>query len=86
MITLFLAFAAAAQAPVAAPASPSGAPADADPVVCQRPDTSEVGTHMRPKRVCMRKSDWDIVEKRTKEELQRLSDHHLDPGRAEGHP
>jgi hypothetical protein len=34
----------------------------------------------------MHKSDWDIVEKRTKEELQRLSDHHLDPGRAEGHP
>ena len=85
MIALFVAFAVAAQ-PTAATPAPQPAPvADNDPVVCQRPDTSEVGTHMRPKKVCMRKSDWALIEKNTQRELQRLHDHHQDPGGAQGH-
>ena len=55
-----------------------------DPVICHR-DESEVGTHMRPKPVCMRKSEWDLVEKDTQRQLQSLHDKHTDPGRADGH-
>jgi hypothetical protein len=54
--------------------------------VCQHPDTSEVGTHLRPKKVCMKKSDWDIVQKQTERELRSLRERNaFDPGRAEGH-
>jgi hypothetical protein len=35
-----------------------------DPIICTRdPVGSEVGTHMRSKKVCMRKSDRDFIEK-----------------------
>jgi hypothetical protein len=49
-------------------------PADPDPVVCKRDKTSEVGTHLRPPKVCMKKSEWDLIAKNTQNELQRLSD------------
>lgn len=58
---------------------------DKDPIICSKRSTSDVGTHMAPKRVCMRKSDWDIIERKSRDELQSLHDKHLDPGRAEGH-
>jgi hypothetical protein len=38
--------------------------AEADPVVCGRPsdsDTHSVGTRMRPKKVCKRKSEWSVL-------------------------
>ncbi|MGZ2411593.1 hypothetical protein ACUXST_000990 [Sphingomonas sp. F9_3S_D5_B_2] len=83
MITLFVGLAAAAQAKAA---TPPATPVDADPVICQRDNTSEVGTHMKPKKICMKRSDWDIVEKQTHKELQSLRDRNsFDPGRAEGH-
>jgi hypothetical protein len=66
----------------AAPSPPAAAtPNQTDPVVCRRQD-SEVGTHMRPKPICMKKSDWDIVEAKSQRELDNLRDKHLDPGYA----
>lgn len=75
MLILLTALAAAAQAPATPPA------ADPDPVVCKRSKTSEVGTHMRSQKVCMKKSDWELSEKNTRQELQTLSDRAaLNPG------
>jgi hypothetical protein len=49
-----------------AAANPQAAkPAQADPIVCIRPtdsDTHSVGTRMRPKKVCKRKSEWGAVD------------------------
>ena len=68
------------------PASSTPPAKDGDPVVCKRDQSSEVGTHMAPPKVCMKKSDWDLVEKNTQTELQSLRDRSsFDPGRAEGH-
>ena len=39
--------------------------AEADPIVCVRPsdsDTHSVGTRMRPKKVCKRKSEWSVPD------------------------
>ena len=56
---------------------------DPDPVVCVRQKVgSEVGTHMQPKKRCMRKSEWQLVEQQTKEEMQKFRDRAaFDPGR-----
>jgi hypothetical protein len=78
MLSLIIALAAAAQG-TAAPQAPV-----ADPVVCQR-QQSEVGTHMRPKKVCMRKSEWDYVERHTRDKLQSLNEKGTNPGQALGH-
>jgi hypothetical protein len=43
--------------------------AEADPVVCVRPsdsDTHSVGTRMRPKKVCKRKSEWAVPDAGTR--------------------
>jgi len=41
-----------------------------DPIICKRDAAgSEVGTHMRPKKVCMKKSDWDFAELQKKQTL-----------------
>ena len=70
-----------ADAPTTGPA-----PAAPDPIVCKRDQSSEVGTHMRPKPVCMKKSDWDFVERHTQTELQSLHERSaFDPGKADGH-
>ena len=71
----------------AAAASPprSAQPAESDPVICRR-QQSEVGTHMRAKPVCMKRSDWDYVDKNTQNELTTLKDRSsFDPGKADGH-
>lgn len=68
MLFLLSTLAAAALAPA------TQAPADPDPVVCKRSKTSDVGTHMRPEKVCMKKSEWDLIAKNTQNELQHLSD------------
>ena len=79
MLLLIAAFAAVAQQ------SPPQQAADADPVVCKRNRTSEVGTHMRAGKVCMKKSEWDFVERKTQRELQTLKDRSaFDPGMAQG--
>ena len=80
MIAFLLGLAAVAQAqPTTVTASPAP---NADPVICHRPE-SEVGTHMRPKPVCMKKSDWDLVEKNTQEQLRILGERsNFDPGKS----
>jgi hypothetical protein len=65
---ILLALAAAAQVPAAQPAN------DADPIVCKRAKSSDVGTHMRPQKVCMKKSEWEFTEKNTQNELRTLHD------------
>lgn len=74
-----IALLAAAQQPAATP------PPKDDPVVCRRPQ-AEVGTHMRPKPVCMKKSDWELSEKNTQNQLSKFQDRSsYDPGMAQGH-
>ncbi|WP_308516555.1 hypothetical protein [Sphingomonas flavescens] len=59
---------------------------DKDPVICTRQNVgTEVGTHMRPKKVCMKKSEWDLIEAHTKETLQSINGRGNNPGRADGH-
>jgi hypothetical protein len=78
MLILLAALAASADTPP--PAQPVK-----DPIVCKRPRTSDVGTHMRPQPVCMKKSEWDLAEKNTQTQLDRLHDRaSVDPGRAQG--
>ena len=70
----------------AGPTSSAAQGKDADPVICKRDQNSEVGTHMAPPKVCMKKSEWDLIEKNTQTELQSFRDRSsFDPGRAEGH-
>ena len=57
-----------------------------DPVICRGRSESVVGTRIKPKKTCMKKSDWDYVEKRTQEELQQINQRGNNPGRAEGRP
>ena len=61
----------------AEPVLPTVAPPaqdQSDPVICHKPE-SEVGTHMRPKPVCLKKSEWQFVERNTKDNLHTLRDH-----------
>ena len=71
-------------AAAANPAQPASTP-ETDKVVCVRQNVgSEVGTHIRSKKVCLKKSDWDIVEHHTKETLQSINDRGNRPGMAQG--
>jgi len=70
--------AAAAQAPTAAVAP------DDDPIVCKGRSESVVGTRIKPKKTCMKKSDWAYIEKRTQEELNQINQRGNNPGKAEG--
>jgi hypothetical protein len=57
------------------------APAN-EPIICQV-GRSEVGTHIRPKPVCMTRSQWLLVERNTQTQLDRFRDRSsFDPGRA----
>lgn len=54
-----------------------------DPIICHA-GRSEVGTHMRPKPVCMKKSEWELVENNTQTQLNRFQDRSaFAPGRQE---
>ena len=60
MLMFFSAFMA-----VTAANPPAAKSVEADPVVCVRPsdsDTHSVGTRMRPKKVCKRKSEWGVLD------------------------
>jgi hypothetical protein len=71
---------------VAAPTVAAQPPSPADPVVCKRDKSADVGTHMRPAKVCRKKSDWDLAEKNTQNELQALHDRaSFNPGRDPAH-
>lgn len=80
MFMILSALAAAAAAP------PQTAPADKgnDPVICEGREATEVGTHMKAKRTCMHKSEWDYVQNHTKRELQQINNRGNNPGPALG--
>ena len=59
-------------------------PTKDDPVVCKGRSESVVGTRIKPKKTCMKKSDWDYIEKRTRQELQQINQRGNNPGNAEG--
>ena len=65
-------------------AAASQPPAQPDPIVCKGRSESVVGTRIKPKKTCMKKSDWDYVETRTKQELQQINQRGNNPGKAEG--
>ncbi len=73
MLGMFIALAAATGLQGSQPA-----PDSKDPVVCHR-EESEVGTHLRPKKVCLRQSEWDYMEEHTKEKLQSLNSRGSNP-------
>ena len=55
MLMFFSAFIA-----VAAAGPPAAKPVEQDPIVCTRPSNEHsVGTRMRPRKVCKRKSEWE---------------------------
>lgn len=71
-----------AQATAAAPQQ--AADPSANQIICHA-GQSEVGTHMRPKPVCMKKSEWDLVESNTQNQLSRVQDRSsFNPGMAQG--
>jgi hypothetical protein len=55
-----------------------------DPVVCRRSKLPEVGTRMKPKPVCQRKSDWAMFDKQNETELRQINQRGNNPGKAEG--
>lgn len=61
---------------VAASGTPPGPvtnAADDDPIICTKENVgSEVGTHMRPKKVCMKKSERDFIERSQRQTVQDL--------------
>ncbi len=45
-----------------------------DPIICTRdPIGSEVGTHLRSKEVCLRKSDRDFVEREQRAKILQIN-------------
>lgn len=48
----------------AAAATPANAEADTDPMVCQK--VPELGSRIRAKRICMRKSEWEAQRRSDK--------------------
>jgi len=69
MFVLVTALAVAIQASAAQPPQK-----DDDPIICTKQNVGdEVGTHMRAtKKVCMRKSDRDFIDKQEKDAIQHL--------------
>ena len=70
MIIILAALAIAADPPAPAAQSPATATTstkDDDPIICTRnPVGSEVGTHMRSRKTCMRRSDREFIEQNTR--------------------
>jgi len=58
--------------------------AQEDPVVCRGRSESVVGTRIKPKKICMKKSDWDYQERHTQRELQQINQRGNNPGPALG--
>lgn len=58
---------------------------DADPVICNRARGSHtVGTRVRRKPTCLRKSEWDYVNQNSQRELKQLNDRTLHPAEIKG--
>ena len=79
MLLLLTALVAAAEPTAAKPAEP-----DNDPVVCEKRGEAPVGTRLKSKRICMRKSEWKYVEAHTQREMNRLNSRETNPGMAGG--
>ena len=82
-MSMTFAFLVFASAQAAAPAAAPKANLD-DPVVCRRSKLPEVGTRMKPKPVCQRKSDWAMFDKNNENELRQINLRGSNPGKAEG--
>ena len=70
-----------ATTPVAVAASE---PTKDDPIVCKGRSESIVGTRIKPKKTCMKKSDWDYIERHTREELQQINQRGNNPAPTAG--
>ena len=57
---------------------------ESDPIVCEKKTDHMVGTRIKAKRVCMRKSEWDDIERNTQRALRAVNDRRLHPGAANG--
>jgi hypothetical protein len=82
-MSLIVAFLAAANVTTAQPATAPKAALE-DPVVCRRSKLPEVGTRMKPKPVCMKRSDWAMFDKNNENELRQINQRGNNPGKAEG--
>jgi hypothetical protein len=59
---------------VSDPVATTQAPTVDDPIICTRdPVGSEVGTHLRSKKVCMKKSDRDYIEAEQRAKIQQIN-------------
>ena len=67
-----------------ASAAPSAAPPQEDPVVCRSTKLADVGTRMKPKPVCMRKSEWAMGDKINKDAVREATQGGIRPGPSEG--
>jgi hypothetical protein len=68
----------------AQPVTAAVEPAKDDPMICKGRSESVVGTRIKPKKTCMKKSEWDYIERRTREELQQINQRGNNPGPAIG--
>ena len=73
----------AALAAMSDPATAAQPPvADSDPIICTRdPVGSEVGTHLRSKKVCLRKSNRELIESQQRAKVQQINNNGNDRSR-----
>lgn len=58
--------------------------AQSDPVVCQKREVPMVGTRIKQGKICMKRSEWAEMEKRTGRSLQKIHNHSPTRGLADG--
>ena len=77
MIIIVAALAMTADPPAAAGQAPAPVTApskDDDPIICTRdPVGSEVGTHMRSKKICMKRSDRQFIEENARTTIRNIN-------------
>lgn len=64
-------------------AASEAAAAKDDPIICTRREHHEVGTRL-PKKVCMKKSEWENSEKESGRVMNKLRERFRSPGAAMG--
>jgi len=78
-VLMLLAALAAMSDPAAAAQTPT---TDPDPIICTRePIGSEVGTHLRSKKVCLRKSNREFIESQQRAKVQQINNNGNDRSR-----
>ena len=74
MFVLLVAMAATSPATTTTATPAPSATNDGDKIVCVRDNIgAEVGTHMRPKKVCMKKSDRDFMEEQAQATVKNIN-------------